>query len=60
LRKPASSIVAKLNAGALRESLSLERLVKRRRRHSLPLTVITKNATGRSATIRVQIRIPES
>ena len=60
LRKPASSVVVKINAGALRERPSLERLVKHRNRHSLPLTVITENTKGRRATIHAQIRIPGS
>ena len=60
LGKPASSVVVKINAGALRERPSLERLVKHRKRHSLPLTVSTKNTNGRRATIHAQIRIPGS
>jgi hypothetical protein len=60
LRKPASSVVVKINAGALRERPSLERLVKHRKRHSLALTVITENTKSRRATIHAQIRIPGS
>ncbi|HTX12963.1 MAG TPA: hypothetical protein VME22_30375 [Solirubrobacteraceae bacterium] len=58
LRKAASGIVVSINAAALRESPWLERRIKQRRLHRLPLTVITQNTRGRRATIRAQITIP--
>jgi hypothetical protein len=58
LREPASGIVIRINAAALRESPSLEFRVKHRRLRRLPLTVITKNIRSRRATIRAQITIP--
>lgn len=58
LRKPASSIVARINASLLHESPSLERLARRRRLHGLRLTVIAENTKGRRATVRAQIGNP--
>ena len=58
LRKPASSIVVRINNGLLRESPSLERLAKHRHVPRLALTVKTENTKGRRATIRAQIGSP--
>jgi len=55
LRKPASSVVVKLNGSLLRERASLERAARQRRLHKLSLTVVTQNTKAHRDTIRAPI-----
>jgi hypothetical protein len=58
LRKPASSIVVKINGSLLRERASLERAARQRHLHKLSLAVVTQNTKARRDTIRVAIQNP--
>ena len=56
LRKPASSVVVKINGTLLRERASLERAARQRHVRKLSLTVVTQNTKAHRDTIRVAIQ----
>jgi hypothetical protein len=56
LRKAVSSVIVKLSPRALRESTALEARAKAKHLRSLLLRVLTVNASGKRATIAVQVK----
>jgi hypothetical protein len=56
LRRPASTMIVKLRAVALKESRGLERKAKRHRLKSLKLTLFAKNVAGKSTTLTRQVK----